>query len=514
LLCPLYEVALIIYSYLANCFQKRILTSVFTVTMTMKANPPTSSDPLSSDGESVIPSPPPFDKDFLVERIERTLPDQVIEKPYNGKEADIFCELYEQAKILPKKDFLSIADILEGKSIGIVCAPIKKLLDFETEDQEFMPDKIEEDGKKETLRDDTKIATTIILIGASQSLNKLSAEVYKWANLPKSKSDYHNFVMDRLVAKTIKFVELRGQLHQLKVNLPDDFMKNREHWAKKLFAESRTVHEFRNLKWSIVEDSLAGSKISDTDKEKLQRLYTGEVGTRQDIKYVPSLRKALRRSKIGLGFANKLEESGITSSNEINEENSQKIKNIVDEDNESLGKFKLKSIFNKVKAAGALADKQDNNIQDGENESNEFMGTEEEGPQEGEEVEVSDDGLLSMMSNLQNSTIQNENQASLELGKAKNLIQDLQNMQGIDSALTTKLADLEKHVVASEEFNNVGKKFRNEADIINETKDKSLSLQLTDPMQAIIKSHESYEDLVASISGGQAMHGLVSTIYF
>ena len=415
---------------------------------------------------------------------------------------------------------------------------------------------VREELAKVGLQSDVETALAIVVLDISQSVNSVALEVLRRNHHGSADNDIFKGSMDRLTTKTVSNLQLRGQFVEMKITVPDDPADFERHWTKALFDLAPNVAQFRSLEWPKIRTILDGAnpKVLIPDKEKIERVYTGELGLQEDSEYIPAIRKEMRKNKLGLDVAHKFESKKKTAVKDLTPDDIDAF-DAVDPDDLKGGsapktkRSSLNSIKNRIRSAVSVA-KTESRARptpptrsfggtrvsgggeagggDDPYDSNDYVGMDGGGGGElgdpgmtsggdGATPPTAEDEEMQRQKKLQDLEERQAKAKAMmeeEKGKANEAMQaaeDLRNREDLAFAeenkqrLNEEVDKLKGTVQASDKFNNVGNNFRGQADLINELVSGSLNLSSTG---GVIQSYESNEELVASVSGGKALHGL------
>lgn len=110
------------------------------------------------------------------------------------------------------------------------------------------------------------------MLEKSQSLSEQCKDIYARKETGSSAGDVFKIPMERLVIKAIDQIELCAQLLVLEIHIPDNNMVTKNHWAKDLFAITKTVAAFRNLEDGMFVSFTKRLALNMAEKGKLEKI--------------------------------------------------------------------------------------------------------------------------------------------------------------------------------------------------------------------------------------------------
>ena len=424
-------------------------------------------------------------------------------------------------------------EYLKSKATGITSKSVKELL------------------AKFDLQEDGEVALAIASLGQSDSVNGLALDVMRRVqNGGSNDKDIFKHALKRLTDKAFQSVELRGTLAEMGINLPTD--PNEDHWTKRLLEKFTTVGKFRNEEWSAIEGTMTkatgtpGAKEEDvwgSDKRMMKKLWAGELGPQKDMEHFPKLRKDLLKGNVDLAAASYFEKQDKTSMDAIT---SADIENM---EIEGKSRNEMGSLRNQVKTVKAESDKKTETGEEAsssENVKNTMTDKEAftigQSIQGGSDKVAGLDDLAKIAPLIANVSGVAGPQVALAIAAAKIYAAEMEKRQkeadelllqneemakqardeslalmeklSLDFAetgqaeLIGKIATLKSMVTAADTFKAVGKNFKGPKELYDTLNSNAMVLPASKG-SGVIESYKTNEDLVASVSGGQALHGLV-----
>jgi hypothetical protein len=399
---------------------------------------------------------------------------------------------------------------------------------------------------KFNLEKDGEVALAIANLGFSDSVNGLSLDVMRRVYNGADDKDIFKNPLKRLADKAFKFVELRGTLAEMDIDLPTD--PDEDHWTKRLFEKFTTVGKFRNEDWSVIEgtmmEDIPGVKeeLWESDKKKMKKLWASDLGPQKDIDNFPDIRKDVLDNNIDLDVSSFWEKKDKNSMNHITT-------NEIDE-MAMPGKTKneMGSIRNKMRTAKAESAKAESaKAESAKAESaKKYEMSTDEAVEIGQRIKGGSDKLKSLddltlitpliaavtgvaapqialaiaatkifaqemeerQKEAEELVRQNEEMAKQARDESIALLAklDLNFSEAGKKELQEKLATLKSATEAAERFKAVGKNFQGSKVLLDDLDSNAMVLPAG---KGVIESYKTDEELVASVSGGLALHGLV-----
>ena len=425
---------------------------------------------------------------------------------------------------------------------------------------------VREELVKVGLQNDPDIALAVVVLEISQSVNSLSLELLRRDHHGAADGDIFKDPMRRLTSKATANLQLRGQFVEMDIDVPDDPGLLANHWTGGIFDLASSVPRFRTLEWPDVKnvmDSKSGQKMLIPDKEKIERIYTGELGLQKDAEYIPSIRKEMRSNKLGLDVAHKFESSNKTSVKDLTPDDIDSFDPATNGNDPGdngtgggMNRSGLNSIRNRIRSAVAVAKTESRErpvplarpspfarraapnddvggrgrsdggggagrgygTAAGDADSGGYTGADDVDPggsygngTSPEDKELLEQQRLEKLKERQaeaKAMMEEDREKSSQAMEAANNLRDQEDLAFAEENQQRLLDNVDRakeRVQASDEFNATGKNFRGPTDLINELAAGAPSFSGTG---GVIQSYESNEELVASVSGGKAMHGL------
>lgn len=389
---------------------------------------------------------------------------------------------------------------------------------------------------EQSLKGDDEALLAIAVNGLSESLNSLALDVTRRKIHGSDEDDVFAKPMDRLTKGLINQLELRGVMLELGVEVPDGI--DVQHWTGKLFEKAKTLAEFRSMNWNKVSSSLNGILVQD--RSKMEQLFTGKIGPKTDIEHIPKIREELRSKNIDLGVASQLEKKNKKSITDVTKSDIDSFK-FEDKVEKQMKKTEKNDVKNKLRSVVSKAKSE--KLQD-ENKKQKM--TDEEAFAIGQKIKGGSetlkglDDLADIAPLISSVTGFGGPQVALAIAATKIFAQEMENRQkeademlqenkqrskeARDEALrllekldVKSMTDdhkkelqndldlIRSKVQASASFSAIGEDFDSEK-ILRGLESNSLKLSSTEG--GVIESYSTNEELVASVSGALALHGI------
>jgi hypothetical protein len=347
------------------------------------------------------------------------------------------------------------------------------------------------------LESDGKIALAVVVLDLSQSLNSLALDVLRRSD-KGSADDFFKAPMDHLIAKLDKTLQLHGLLLEFDIRIPED--SGATHWTHKLLQKATTLVSFQSLSWNgVVKKCIEG--CYGIDRNKIKKLFAGSIGPQNNKDYIPAIRGEFLKNGLQLDAAEGFEKMGINAIKDITDDYVRQFKEDKDNENEITN---VKGVGNKVLA---IAASEKEATEEAKTEAKENEREAEQAKTKAEQARKAD--IAERQALTQAAIKASEDKTSTTIAASLSILESLnvsKLMEKDSKAVEEKISRLTALVKKSAEFDAAGKNFQGDK-LLTGLTGGALRLPSASE-QGIIQSYSSNEDLVASVSGGLALHGI------